>query len=1246
MKKVLLFVLFNLLVFSIFSQGWPSNNSNYSVYKNGPDLTMDAIPGSVCVGGACGTICGTPTGSAGTMITYSHFYSGTGLTISQRDLTIDFDGAKTVNARYSGTNYTVTFSISGGGYQCQNNGTSSGTDHSFTVTSEDFQWTGVVPNRCPEDNTSVNLYNYLSSSSGVTFSGPGVSGNNWSGFGLSSGTKTITAQKTFDNGTISRNINVTVYTPPTVTFSDPPDICESQGANPDLEDYVNITGGTFTENSAGLILSGSLVNVASSSPGSYPVTYTYTDGNGCANSDNATVTIDTQNTVNAGSDQSACTGAGDVTLVATTSGVSWSCVSCSYVSGGKFDATSAPVGQYTVRATKTVGACTDTDDKIFEVLALPTISVTDDTSLCGSQSIQLFGSGAGVGGSYSWTPTGTLDNANIFNPTASPTVTTTYTVTGTTADNCVSTAQVTLTISGSVDNTSVEMCINGSAQLGANGGITYLWDNAGSLDNANIDNPVATPSVNTTYTVRITNSDGCFTDKQVDVVVNPLPTANAGSNFDICNGVNGTLSGGGTGGIAGYSWSPTTGIVGSSTIQNPTINLSSNQTYTLTVTDSKGCENTDQVSVSVDTPVLFLLADNFLTSSVAICFGESTNLDAHMTGGASYAWSPSTGLTSTIIRNPIASPTNTTTYSLTVTDNNGCQRTKTIEVVVNALPTGSVSSSAFSIYNGESVQLEAFGGSTYSWTNSSSLSNGGVSNPVADPTSTTIYNVSITSIDGCSVTEQIIVTVNPLPTANAGNDVEICNGFGTELTGIGAGVGGTYSWSPSTGLNNVSIVNPIASPTTSTIYTLTITDANGRQDTDQVDVTVNNPATLTLEADNVVTVSTAICAGESTTLEAIMTNASSYSWSPSTGLSSTIVANPVASPAATTDYSVIVTDNNGCQITNDIEVVVLESIELELGDPITLCDDEEPIDLRDFTVLDDVTFSGSGIINSVQFSPETVGEGVYFITGNYESGDCLSSDVLEINVIAGSVASTSDDQTVCLGESVQLDASGGGSYSWSPAISLSNAFIRNPIATPTQTTIYTVSVVDGNGCADSKSVTVTVNFSATGAIAAESVTYTEGDLATFTFDQLSSYTIDSYVWSFGNGKTSTSETGNFYYYVEGNYTVGLDVVTSDGCESSFTYDIDVISDDEIVLGTEKNSSFTVYPIPFQSDFSIETDDHDQSIQLVSLTGKRVLEKDLTLGLNTIDASNLPSGIYFLMLLKANEIVRTSKIIMK
>ncbi|MBK7035919.1 MAG: gliding motility-associated C-terminal domain-containing protein [Chitinophagales bacterium] len=222
---------------------------------------------------------------------------------------------------------------------------------------------------------------------------------------------------------------------------------------------------------------------------------------------------------------------------------------------------------------------------------------------------------------------------------------------------------------------------------------------------------------------------------------------------------------------------------------------------------------------------------------------------------------------------------------------------------------------------GSSVELDGSGGETYMWSPITGLSDPVDPNADASPTTTTTYTLTAFTQHGCSDTDEMVVTVNPLPNIDAGADTELCPEGSVQLQAEG---GIEYTWEPSTGLSCDDCPDPICTVDDNTTYTVTGVDANGCINTDEVDVSVFSSLVITATASPNDTIDG--FEGESTQLN--VTGAVEYEWEPSTGLSDTHIANPIAQPEFTTTYYVTGTDENGCIGVDSITIYVVGEIAL------------------------------------------------------------------------------------------------------------------------------------------------------------------------------------------------------------------------------------------------------------------------------------------------------------------------------
>ncbi len=854
----------------------------------------------------------------------------------------------------------------------------------------------------------------------------------------------------------------------------------------------------------------------------------------------------------------------------------------------------ANAGTYTVTLTVSNANGSSSATQSITVNAAPVASAGSDVTICtGGSGGQLNATSSLTGSTFSWSPTTGLSNPNISNPVANPTVTTVYTVT-VTKNGCSTTDQVVVTVNSAtaLAGPDASICAGSSTILSVLGTGTYSWSPTTGLSNPFIAGPSASPTQTTTYTVTVSNQ-GCTATDQVVVTVNPVPVANAGSDASTCSGTGVQLNA--TSSLTGssFSWSPSAGL-NNANISNPVATPSATTTYTVTVSRN-GCSATDQVVVNVNSVSANAGADQ------AICPGGNVQLSA--SGGTSYSWSPATGLSNANIANPVASPSSTTTYTVTVSAN-GC--TATDQVVVTVSQVSANAGQDVSVCQGNSTQLSASGGASYSWSPATGLSNPNISNPLATPTVTTTYTVTVSN-GSCSATDVVVVTVNPI-SANAGPDQGICPGSSVQLNATG---GTNYSWSPSAGLNNANISNPVATPTQTTTYTVTVINGSCSA-TDQVVITVT-PLTVNAGQD------VSICSGGFTQLNATTsaTNAT-YSWSPSAGLSATNIANPVAFPTITTTYTVTVT--SGACSAVDFVVVNVGSATANAGADQTIC----PGQTAQLNASGGGSYSWSpatGLSNPNVGNPIANPTSTTQYTVTVTSGNCTATDVVVVNVDNISV-NAGPDQTVCAGTATQLAGAVGSAtnFVWTPTTGLSNPTSLTPTVTVTSITSYTLTASNANCTVSDNVVIFTNNPPATPTI-------------NFVGVDLVSSAAFGYQWFLNGNPIQGANNQSYFPISNGNYTVTI--TDQNGCTSTsapFAF---------VNVGMQRldvQSSFGVQPNPTFGQFvvTLETERVEvMELELVNLLGERLahISRSNFSGrlAQSFDLSAQPAGVYFVNL---------------
>jgi len=381
---------------------------------------------------------------------------------------------------------------------------------------------------------------------------------------------------------------------------------------------------------------------------------------------------------------------------------------------------------------------------------------------------------------------------------------------------------------------------------------------------------------------------------RIFMYINCCPTPDFTIDSVICLGDTATANyiGSGVPPAASFSWDFGGGIPATANTIGPhdvTWATTGIKTVTLDVSQVQCPTVSDTQTVSV----IALPVANAGTNDT-ICNGESTTLIA--SGGTNYIWSNGTTTASNTV-----SPTTTTTYTVTVDNGGGCSNTASVDVIVNPLPTITVTDPI--ICDGETATITASGGVNYLWDNSMTGSNINVT-----PSSTTTYTVTGTDVNGCTGTATATVTVNPNPTVTITSIPDTCNAnVGTATASPSGGLAPYfYEWSTAPPQTTNPAVNLAANT-----YTVTVTDDNGCTGT--ADITISNETGFTLSS----TSNDEHCEQMDGSANVIASGANlplTYTWSHDPGLNS-----PTATGLSAGTYTVTVEDGY-CLQTIDITV--------------------------------------------------------------------------------------------------------------------------------------------------------------------------------------------------------------------------------------------------------------------------------------------------------------------------------------
>ena len=852
-------------------------------------------------------------------------------------------------------------------------------------------------------------------------------------------------------------------------------------------------------------------------------------------------------------------------------------------------------GQYTVTSTNTNSCTASATGTIYQAPVLTsTVSVTNVACSGNPASATISASNGSPGYTYAWTGGQTTTNATGFG-------TGNYTITVTDTKGCTSqkTFSVSVTAQPSVSMGSTAggcTVANGTATANPSGGggapYTYAWGNGQT-------NQTATGlTAGSNYSVTVTSSNGCTQTNTVNVSTTSNPSFSSITSTNAgCAVSNGTATANGSGGTGAYTYIWAIG----QTAQTATGLGAGN--YSVTVKDANGCTNTGTVTVNA-TNAPTISSTTFTIAGCSVSNGTATANPSGGTGTYTYNWNPSGQNTQT------ATGLSGGNYTVTIADANNCTVATTVSVSTTAAPTVSTTATQATCGNSNgSATANPSGGTpgyTYVWTgggqttstatglgvglytvtitDASGCTTTGVSNisnangPAATTTVTAnvlcqggtngsatanpsggtpgytfvwsngqstqtatgltagTYTVSVFDANGCVVLSTASVSQPTTLTASTAQTNILCNGGTAIASATGAGGTPAYSYSWSSG-QTTSAAAGIAAGN----YTVTVTDANGCANTNTLSIT--QPTTLTASTAQ----TTILCNGG--TASASVTSGGgtpgyTYNWS--SGQTTSAVA---GIPAG--NYSVTVTDANGCANTNTLSITQPTTLTSSTAQTAILCNGG--------TGIASVTGAGGtpgytyNWSNGQTTSSVILGNGSYTVTLTDANG-CASTHTVSLTQPAPVSLLVTGNDSVCTGDTAILTATPGGgtqpyTYVWTPGPQ-NGASIS---VSPTSSTSYSVTMTDANGCI---SATTTFNVSMFPAPTALFDTLSNGMFGSiYSFQDLSTGG-SSWFWDFGDGNTSTMQNPVHNYPGSGIYTVTEVVFNSFGCPDTFMLTID------------------------------------------------------------------------------------------
>ena len=795
---------------------------------------------NVAAGGSLALTCQSPSGTISASSStsgVSYAWTGPGITAGAATSTPTVSAAGTytvtVTNPNNGCTATATVAVTGSS-NLPNVSTSSALSLTCTTTS------GTITG--------------ASTTAGVTFSwaGPGIVGaNNTATITANTGgTYTVTVTNPSNGctsvGTIVINQNIT---PPNVSAPTSTVItCSTPTSTINVGSTTS--GVTYVWSGPGIVSGGTTSSPIVNTTGTYTVVVT-NPANGCTNS--ATVIVNNNITlpnVTAGSTLTlTCTStSGTISANSTTpnAGYVWSGTDIT-ANGNTSTPTVGATGTYTVVVTNPANGCTISATVIVNNNIVPPNAVagTPLTLTCATGSGVITASSSTANVSYSWAGPNVVSGGTTSSATVNAAGTYTVTITNP-LNGCTSTTTVLVSTDNSIPNLAASAALTLTCNAmtdtifatSTTPNVTYAWSGPGIVSGGTTSSPIV--SAAGTYTVVVTNpTSGCTNLTTVNVINNIIhPTIAAGSPqilncLILSNTISVTSS---TTGVT-YSWSGP-GIVSGSTTSSPIVNAAG--TYIVTVTNPlNGCTSTTTVSVSKNITPPNITAGAAVTLT---CSSTSSSISANSTtAGVTYNWAGAGIITGGNTSTPIVNAAGT--YTVTVTNPvNGCTSTATVVVNSNvALPNVTAGNDLTLTCNITSSTVNAnstVAGALYTWSGPGIVSGGNTSSPIVNTAGT--YTVTVTNpLNGCTSSTTLSVANAPLPVASVTATASLITlGNSTILTATG---GGSYLWTPPTGLSCTTCASPIATPTVTTTYCVAVTDQYGCNDTACVKINVYDP---------------------------------------------------------------------------------------------------------------------------------------------------------------------------------------------------------------------------------------------------------------------------------------------------------------------------------------------------------------------------------------------------------------------
>ncbi len=700
--------------------------------------------------------------------------------------------------------------------------------------------------------------------------------------------------------------------------------------------------------------------------------------------------------------------------------------------------------------------------------------------------------------------------------------------------------------------------------------MTYQWNfNHPIGPNSSLTNPSFTYTSSTSYAVSLTatSSNGCVNDTTIIVDIDENPVAdfnfvNACINNAISFADNSSI---GNGTLSTWNWNFGNSNTSSNQNDTQTYTLAGNYNVSLVVSTTQGCTDSITKSVTVfDGP-----SPSY--SVIDVCEGNSTTFINTSTNAVSYEWTlPSLGQTSTNL-SPSFSFNNSGWHvaELEATSSNGCVGNFIDSVQVFPLP--NIGLGANNTTCGTSFVLDASdggnnAGATYFW-------NTGAATPQFTATFNGNFDVTVTSTNGCIANESTTVTLNSAVVPN------ISNQSACDLVVLDAGYPGPttqYAWTGPNGFTATTQTINVTTLGTST-YSVTVIDQNGCTGSASANLVISTSSPVNFGPDQVK------CVGDVVTLDA-GTPGSTYAWNTSATTQTIDVTQDGF-------YSVVLTNAAGCISGDTIQFTFNTSPIVNLGNDASYCVTHQ---------LNAFSANSSYLWNDLSVQPNitVTSSGQYFVEVTNTNTGCVASDTINLVINPLPIVNLGNDTILCSYQNLLIESNVPAvSYNW-------NTGETTPNITVASSGLYSVEVIDANGCENSDQINVLVNpiFSIDLGVDRP---FCEGSTVILDLDTV--FTNATYQWYDDSGILGNASI----YSVLDTGVIYLDVVNQFGCEAT----------DSITILPSNLSLFAV----FLADSEVLAED---SIIFIDLSYPKPYELEWDMGNGFTTTDSVPIYAYF------------------